>query len=343
MIPLGSPDVAALAATALAAVQREYPHWLGQEVRADTRLLTPRQLSPAFYGSYDWHSAVHGHWLLIRALGRGLPPTLAGSVTAVLDEHLSGDRLAAEYAFFDGPAGTTNERPYGWAWLIMLHAECQAGPDARHQRWARALAPLAGLLSGRLGRYFGGQLQFPILSGTHGNTAFSLRLIIEAARRRGDERAEAALAGAARRMFGDRRARQWDGPPSGDAFLTPELAEAALLADVLPAPEFTGWLSAALPDPARVAWDPPGFSPDGADPGTVHLEGLLVSRAWCLDAVARALPPGHPVAAAARAAAEAHRARAALIKPDDGFGRSHWMPTFLLYLDEQLRAPGARG
>ena len=102
--------------------------------------------------------------------------------------------------------------------------------------------------------------------------------------------------------------------------------------------EFAGWLSAALPDPARVAWEPPDFSPDAADPGTVHLEGLLVSRAWCLDTVAKALPPGHQVAAAARDAAGVHRTRAALIKPDEGFGRSHWMPTFLLYLDEQLRA-----
>jgi hypothetical protein len=338
MIPLDAPDVAALTETALAAVRQEYPHWLGQEVHADTTLLPPRQLSPAFYGSYDWHSAVHNHWLLVRALDRGLPPPLAGSVTAVLDEHLSGERLAAEFAFFAGPSGTTNERPYGWAWLIMLHAECQAGRGEPCQRWARALGPLAGLFSARLDDYFGGQLQFPIRSGTHGNTAFSLRLVIEAARRRGDARAAAALAGAARRMYGDAQALQWDGPPSGDAFLTPELAEAALMADVLPAREFAGWLGAALPDPARVAWEPPAFSPDAADPGTVHLEGLLVSRAWCLDAVAKALPPGHPVAAAARGAAEAHRARAALIKSDEGFGRSHWMPTFLLYLDEQLRA-----
>lgn len=338
MIPLDAPQLADLAEIALVAVRQEYPRWLGQEVHADTRLLPPRQLSPAFYGSYDWHSAVHSHWLLVRALERGLPPALAGSVTAVLDEHLSAERLAAELAFFAGPSGAANERPYGWAWLIMLHAQCQAGQDERHQRWARALRPLAALLSARLDGYFGGQLQFPIRSGTHGNTAFSLRLVIEAARRRGDERTAAALAATARRLFGDAHELQWNGAPSGDAFLTPELAEAALMADVLPASGFARWLSAALPDPARVAWEPPDFSPDAADPGTVHLEGLLVSRAWCLDAVATALPPGHPVAAAARGAAGRHLARAALIKPGEGFGRSHWMPTFLLYLDEQLRA-----
>jgi hypothetical protein len=109
------------------------------------------------------------------------------------------------------------------------------------------------------------------------------------------------------------------------------------MADVMPADEFARWLGGTLPDPGLAAWDPPDFSPDAADPGTVHLEGLLVSRAWCLDAVAKALPPGHPVAASARGAASAHVTRAGLIKPAEGFGRSHWMPTFLLYLDEQLR------
>jgi hypothetical protein len=338
MIPLDAQDVAALATIALTAVRQEYPHWVGQEVHADTPLLAPRQLSPAFYGSYDWHSAVHNHWLLVRALDRGLPEPLAGAVTAVLDEHLSDARLAAELAFFAGPSGTTNERPYGWAWLIVLHAECQASQDERHQRWARALEPLARLLTARLDAYFGGQLQFPVRSGTHGNTAFSLLLVIEAARRRGDSRSAAGLAAAARRMYGGPHVLQWDGAASGDAFLTPELAEAALMADVLPAGELAGWLGAAMPDPARVAWEPPDFSPDAADPGTVHLEGLLVSRAWCLDTVAKALPAGHPVAAAARGAVGTHVTRAALIKPDEGFGRSHWLPTFLLYLDERLRA-----
>jgi hypothetical protein len=337
VIPLSGQDVAELTATALSAVRQEYPHWLGQEVHADTVLLRPRELSPAFYGSYDWHSAVHNHWLLVRALDRGLPDSLALSVTSLLDEHLSPARLAAELAFFSGPSGTVNERPYGWAWLVMLHAECQAHEGERHQRWARALEPLATLLSQRLDGYFAARLQFPIRSGTHGNTAFSLRLVTDAARRRRDKEATARLAGDAQRLYGDRHVRQWDGAASGDAFLTPELAEAALMADVLPAAEFAGWLDAALPDPARVAWAPPDFSPDAADPGTVHLEGLLVSRAWCLDAVAGALPPGHPVAEQARQAVGTHVTRAARIKFGEGFGRSHWLPTFLLYLDEQLR------
>lgn len=312
---------------------------LQQELRSDASLAPPRVVNPSFYGSYDWHSAVHNHWLLVRALDRGLPGPLAEAVTSVLDEHLTDERLAAETAFFAGRGGATAERPYGWAWLITLHAACQAGDDERHRRWARALTPLARLLSQRLNTYFAGQLRFPIRTGTHGNTAFSLRLAIEAARRRGDEERTAELAGAARRLFGCAQARQWNRDPSGDDFLTPELAEAALMADILPGPEpFSAWLDRALPDPSSVAWEPPDFRPDATDPGTVHLEGLLVSRAWCLHAMAAALPEGHPVAGTARAAAGLHLSRAARIRPDDGFGRSHWLPTFLLYLDEQVRA-----
>ena len=338
MIPLDDAGLEALATTALAAVKREYPHQLIQELNSDADVLPPRRLNPAFYGSYDWHSAVHNHWLLVRALDRGLPDALATAVGEVLDEHLSAPRLAAETAFYAGPGGRTADRPYGWAWLVLLHAECQAQGRERPGRWATAVGPLAGLLSDRLSAYFGGQLAYPIRTGTHGNTAFSLQLALTAARRRADQAAVARLSSAARRMFGADRALHWNDPPSGDAFHSPELTEAALMADVLTRAEFKVWLDQVLPDPAVIAWSPPTFRPDATDPATVHLEGLVVARAWCLDAIGRALPPSHPVAARALRAADAHREQAASLQPSDGFGRSHWLPTFLLYLDERLRS-----
>jgi hypothetical protein len=294
---LDGPGLQALVAAASAAVRQEYPHKLDQELNADDDLRTPRELNPAFYGSYDWHSAVHNHWLLVTALDRGLPGPVADAARARLDEHLTAERIAAETAFFRGAGGRTSERPYGWAWLLLLHAECHAGADEHHRRWATALAPLAGLLSDRLDTYFGSTLAFPIRSGTHGNTAFSLHLAIQAARRRGDRETAGALSRAARRFFGGDRDLPWAEEPSGDAFLTPPLTEAALMADVLDQDEFTAWLSRVLPGPAA-AWARPAFRADGADPGTVHLEGLLISRAWCLEAVGQALPSGHPVAGA---------------------------------------------
>lgn len=337
MIPLDQTGLEALATTALASVRREYPHQLIQELNSDADVLPPRRLNPAFYGSYDWHSAVHSHWLLARALDRGLPDALATDVGQVLDEHLTAERLAAETAFYAGPGGRTAERPYGWAWLLLLHAECLAQGKERPGRWADALSPLADLLSPRLSAYFGGQLAFPIRTGTHGNTAFSLHLALTAARRRGDEAGAAELSAAARRMFGSDRDLRWADPPAGDAFHSPELTEAALMSDVLTRADFSGWLDQVMPDPAAVGWDPPVFTADGSDPATVHLEGLVVARAWCLDAVGRALPTGHPAAALALTAADAHRERAADLRPAEGFGRSHWLPTFLLYLDERLR------
>jgi hypothetical protein len=326
----------ALVTAASAAVRQEYPHKLDQELNADGDLRPPRELNPSFYGSYDWHSAVHNHWLLVTALGRGLPGRAADAARALLDEHLTAERLAAETAFFSGPGGRTSERPYGWAWLLLLHAECHAGPDEHHRGWAGALAPLAGLLSDRLNAYFGSTLAFPIRSGTHGNTAFSLHLALQAARRRGDRDAAGALGRAARRFFGDDRDLPWAEQPSGDAFLTPPLTEAALMADVLDRDDFATWLGRVLPDPGAAAWAPPAFRADGADPGTVHLEGLLISRAWSLHAVGRALPSGRPVAAVALTAAAAHAEQVRRLDPAAGFNRSHWIPTFLLYLDQHL-------
>jgi Protein of unknown function (DUF2891) len=331
-------DLPELAAAALAAVATEYPHRLDQELRGDADLLPPRELNPSFYGSYDWHSAVHSHWLLVRALSRGLPEALAADVAARLDEHLRPERTAGELAFFAGPGGRTSERPYGWAWLLVLHAECDAAVDARHRRWAEALAPLAALLGDRLAAHFGGGLAYPVRAGTHGNTAFSLHLALQAARRRGDAAMADRLAGSARRLFAADRALPWAEPPDGNAFLTAPLTEAALMADVLGPGEFAAWIGRVLPDPAAAAWAAPRFSRDGDDPGTVHLEGLLITRAWCLDALARALDAGHPAAAPARAAADDHVARVATLEPTAGFNRSHWIPTFLLYLDERLRA-----
>ncbi len=337
MTLLDDTTLSSLVRATLDAVRREYPHKLDQELNADDDLHPPRLLNPSFYGSYDWHSAVHNHWLVVRAVARGLPAELEAQAIALLDEHLSEERIEAERTFFTGPGGRTSERPYGWAWLVALHAECEVVAVDGHRRWAAALAPLATLLSGRLERYFDSGLAFPIRTGTHGNTAFSLHVTLEAARRRGDTRQAEALAGAARRFYIGDTSLPWAEAPAGDAFLAAPLVEAALMAEVLDADELAGWLDRSLPEPSAAMWEPPQFTPDGADPGTVHLEGLLISRAWCLDALARALPGGHAVRPVAAAATAAHLERVARLQPTDGFNRSHWVPTFLLYLDERLR------
>lgn len=332
---LSPADLDRLARTAVAAVQTEYPHQLDQRLTSDADLRPPRELNPSFSGSYDWHSAVHNHWLLVAALERGLPASTAVAVEEILDRHLSAERVAGELAFFSSAGGRTSERPYGWSWLVLLHARCRAGGH----RWADALEPLASLLTLRLVDYVGPTLSLPIRAGTHRNTAFSLQLMLEASALTGDEALRGKVAAAVRRLVVPDRRRGWDDPPSGDAFLDPALTEAAVVADLLEPPELVAWVERNLGAPP--AWTPPEFSPDGEDPATVHLEGLLASRAWCLHELATALPSGHPVAGAAAGARDAHLRRVAALDPTDGFNRSHWLPTFLLYLDERLRRPPA--
>jgi hypothetical protein len=342
VIPVQEADLAELVRIALEASEREYPHVLVQELNSDADLKPPRELHPSFYGSYDWHSAVHNHWLLVRALQRGVPG-LHDEIVARLDDHLAPERLDRELAFYSGSGGRTVERPYGWAWLVLLQAECAAAAadDERCGRWAQALEPLSSMLDARLAAYFGGGLVFPIRTGTHSNTAFSLQLALRAARRRADDERAAALAHDARRLFAGDHALPWTEDPAGDGFLNAPLAEADLLSDVMSPDELAAWLDGNLPDPSLAAWRPPVFSPDGDDPATVHLEGLLATRAWALDALACGLPADHAAVALARDAADRHIALVQNLQPWNGFNRAHWLPTFVLYLDERLRAKDA--
>ncbi len=314
---------------------QEYPHHLSQELHSDADLRPPRELNPAFFGCYDWHSAVHSHWTLVRCVHRDLAGGHRDAVVTRLDEHLAPEPVAGELAFFTGHGGRTSHRPYGWAWLVMLHAECAAESDADSQRWAQALAPLADYFNEALLELFE-RVAFPLRIGTHGNTAFSVQLSLEAARRRGDTATADALIEIARRRFAADPSFRWSDAPAGDAFLTPSLVEASMLADALSQDELVVWLERVLPDVAHADWRVPRFSPDGKDPGTVHLEGLLVSRAWALHTLIRALPDGHPFADRARPALAAHLERVAAIDPSEGFNRSHWLPTYLLYLDDRL-------
>ena len=331
--------VAELVRAILAAVDQEYPHRLAQELTCDADLAPPRVLNPSFYGSYDWHSAVHCHWSLLRCLDSGLPSDLRRQAVAVLDRHLAPEALAGELSFWDGPGGRHVERPYGWAWLVALHAEClrrRDGGTAGASGWAEALRPLAELLGSRLESYFGAELAFPIRSGTHANSAYSLRLLHRAGVIGKNPTLRRAAATAAERAFGTDGALPFHGAPSGDAFVDPSLTEAALIADLYEPDRFAGWFARACPPGAQRDWSPPGFERSGEDPGRVHLEGLLITRAGCLHRVASALPAGDPLAEDLRRGVEDHLAAIRTIEPTDGFGRSHWLPTFLVDLDREL-------
>lgn len=261
-----------LARLALANVEREFPRRLDQLLVAPHAEWRPRALHPAFYGSYDWHSAVHMHWLLARVLR--LYPDLEPDIAPVFDAHLHPGSISRELEFFGAPGGSTFERPYGWAWLLELQAEL-----LRIGRWHQAVAPLAVELAGRLEAYLRA-LPYPVRAGTHGNTAFACILALDYAGGVADAGLAAAIDEAARRWYlGDR-----DYPvayePSGDDFLSPALVEALLMKRILSAAEFSAWMKGFLAEDLGPLAHPPKVV-DHADPKHGHLDGLCLSRAWC--------------------------------------------------------------
>jgi DUF2891 family protein len=269
---LNSETAAALACVALANVQREYPRKLDHLLNSSAGELTPRLVHPAFYGSYDWHSAVHMHWLLARCLR--LHPDLeeAQQIGRVLDRHLSNQCIAAELRYFNSTAGRNFERPYGWAWLLELQAEL--GRLARG--WS--VAPLAN----ELARRFGGFVQvspYPIRAGSHGNTAFACVLALDYARSEGKQELETQIKAAAVKWYGADRNAPLAYEPSLDDFLSPALVEAVLMQEVLAPAQFKTWFAEFLP--AGFTSSPPTLT-DRTDPKQSHLDGLSLSRAWCL-------------------------------------------------------------
>lgn len=261
---LGADLASAFARVALANVQRAYPRRLDQLLTAPDTEWRPGVLHPVFFGSYDWHSAVHMHWLLARLLR--LHPALENQIAPVLAAHLSGERLARELAFFRTPGGELFERPYGWAWLLALQAELR-----RLDRWHPALEPLAAELAQRFLRYIA-SLPYPVRAGTHGNSAFACVLALDYGLR--DE-----IGAAARRWYLSDRDYPVAYEPSGDDFLSPALMEAVLMKQVLPPLESSSWLGKFLPALGPLS-EPPRVN-DHADAKQSHLDGLCLSRAWC--------------------------------------------------------------
>jgi len=265
-------QAAAFAAVALSNVEREFPRHVSHLLTRADEDLTPRKRHPAFYGSYDWHSAVHMHWLLVRLLR--LYPVKA-EIAALLDKHLSPAAIQTELAYFQDPACKTFERPYGWAWLLELQAELVRFAN---RRWREAVQPLATELSVRMTDFVSGA-PYPIRAGSHGNTAFACLLSLDYARTNPDKRLEQAIVSAARRWYGDDRDAPLAYEPSLDDFLSPSLIEAALMKEVL-GTDFDAWLRRFfVADPSKLE---PARVADRTDAKQSHLDGLSLSRAWCL-------------------------------------------------------------
>jgi hypothetical protein len=291
-------------------------------------------LTPAFFGCFDWHSAVHAHWLLARVL-RLLPEApFAGEARAALERSLTPENLAAEVRYLQGAGRVSFERPYGLAWLLQLGAELREWKDERARRWSAILQPLENAAKERLAEWLP-RLSHPIRVGEHDQTAFAFGLILDWARTAGDREMENLVASRIRLYYlGDR-----DCPmryePSGQDFLSPCLAEADLIRRILGTADYAAWLSTFLPGiptEGTSSWLTPAVVTDPGDPKLAHLDGLNLSRAWMLEGIASGLPPADPRTPAIRAAASAHRERGLAAVTGEHYEGGHWLGTFAVYL-----------
>lgn len=327
-------EIAAFVEMALGAVHREYPYHLMVLLRSEADVAPPAVLTPAFRGAFDWHSAVHGHWALVRAMRLFPDAAWAPRARAAVGANLTRERLAAEHAFASAPGREGFERPYGLAWVLQLAAELREWRDDDAGRWGAALAPLESLAAERLRDYVT-RLPWPVRAGEHSQTAFAMGLALDWARVARDDVTAARLAQRALDFFGADRAAPVVYEPSGHDFLSPALGEADLLRRVMPSDGFARWLEGFLPppgDPALAAWLAPVRSPDRADGKLAHLDGLQLSRAWMLAGVAAALPPESALAAPLRESADAARRFAVAAARSTHYAGTHWLGSFAVYL-----------
>ena len=331
---LDEAAAARFAHLALACVHLEYPNKIGHVLSSDADVGPPRKLTPAFFGCFDWHSSVHGHWLLARLAHLYPDAPFAGTARAALDASFTDANIAAEVAYLRGAGRASFERPYGLAWLLQLLAELRSWPDPDAQRWVATLRPLEIEAADRI-RAWVPKLSYPIRVGEHSQTAFAFGLIRDWSLA-ADDRAMTALI--------DERSRAYyladrDCPlsyePSGEDFLSPCLAEADLMRRVMAAREFSGWLGSFLPQISkrgRANWLRPGVVTDRADPKLAHLDGLNISRAWMLLGIESGLPATDRRRASLEATAELHAASALPAVTGEHYEGGHWLGSFAVYL-----------
>ncbi len=319
---------------ALQCVHLEYPNKLSHTLRSDADARPPRELTPAFYGCYDWHSSVHGHWLLARLAHLFPAAPFAGAARAALERSLTPANVAQELAYLQTPGRASFERPYGLAWLLALGTELRRWDDADAKRWAAALAPLEAEAANRL-RSWLPKLQYPIRVGEHSQTAFAFGLVHDWTRVAGDEALRMLLEQRATAFYGKDRDCPIAYEPSGEDFLSPCLAEADLMRRLLPPREYASWLGRFLPGIPRrggSAWLTPGIVTDRSDPKLAHIDGLNLSRAWMLAGIANGLPAADRRIAALRAAAASHAEAALPAVTGEHYEGGHWLGTFAVYL-----------
>jgi len=333
-LTLTSEQASAFARLALKGLQKEYPNKPDHVLNDRGDVKSPRELHPAFYGCFDWHSSVHGHWMLVRLLR--LFPQLpeAATIRKALGENLTAKNLQAEADYFGQPSRQSFERTYGWAWLLKLAEELHAWDDGDGKQWSKNLQPLTDVIVARYLAFLPKQT-YPIRTGVHPNTAFGLAFAHDYARAVGHAELLKLLEERSRTYFAKDANVPAAWEPGGEDFFSASLQEADLLRRLLPAAEFQTWLHRFLPGLAHgepAALLTPATVTDRTDGKLVHLDGLNLSRAWCMRSLAAVLPAGDPARKVLAEAARKH-AEAGLRHVASGdYAGEHWLASFAVYL-----------
>jgi Protein of unknown function (DUF2891) len=319
---------------ALACVHKEYPNHISHTLNSDADAAPPRKLTPAFYGCYDWHSSVHGHWLLVRLVRTFPHAPFVLAAREALRQSLSAENLVQEAAYLRGEGRASFERPYGLAWLLQLVAELKEWDDPQAKQMAANLHPLEEVALERLKNWLP-KLSNPVRIGEHDQTAFALGLMFDYAHGGGDQKFAELVVSKAKQFYLSDTNCPLAYEPSGEDFLSPCLGEADLMRRVLPSQQFARWLRIFMPQiptSGEGKWLQAVASPDRSDPKLAHLDGLNLSRAWMLEGIAVGLPKTDKRLPSIMAAAVAHKRAGLAAVTGEHYEGGHWLGSFAVYL-----------
>jgi hypothetical protein len=334
---LAAGPEARFARLALDCIHREYPNKIAHVMQSDADTGTPSSLHPVFYGCFDWHSSVHGHWLLIRLMrtaGEALPPELGEEIVDALKQSFTAEGVAAEVDYFKAEGRKAYERPYGIAWFLQLTMELREWNDSLAREWLDVLMPLERVIVEQIKSWLP-NLAYPIRLGTHNQSMFAFGLILDWARVAGDQEMEQLVRDKSMTFHADDRDCPLEYEPSGEDFLSPCLMEADLMRRLMARKDFAAWLDRFLPGIPRDGsgdWLKPGVVKDPTDGKLVHLDGVNLSRAWNLENIAAALPVDDPRRPALEAAAGVHAKAGIANISSENYEGSHWLASFATYL-----------
>jgi len=319
---------------ALACIEKEYPNKISHTLNSDADVAPPRKLTPAFYGCYDWHSSVHGHWLLVRLIRKYPDGSFVPSAREALRKDMSADNLKQEATYQREKSRASFERPYGLAWLLQLCVELHEWDDPEARELSANLRPLEEAAVERLETWLP-KLSHPVRIGEHDQTAFALGLMLDYARSVGNVSFAKLLTDQARKFYLADKNCPLSYEPSGEDFLSPCLGEADVMRRIFPQAEFASWLHEFMPQIPTAAnsdWLTVAISSDPSDPKLAHLDGLNLSRAWMLEGIISGLPADDARRPALSAAAEAHRRAGLAAVTGVHYEGGHWLGSFAVYL-----------